>query len=332
MDRPVLNQVKKFITEMEDIRIGQRNISIQFFGGEPLVEWETLKVFVTEMKDLCRALYDKEPRFGMTTNGTLLNDERLQFLKKHNINLLLSLDGRKNVHDVHRKNKDGEGSFDKIPLALIMSYFPNVQIRPTITPETIDGWSNELEWFYSIGLTNVATEVNYEGEWTDEKLEIARKEFEKIAKLYLKKRKAGQKIWLKFVEDARMNVNVKEQKGVVCGTANNSIAIDAAGNIYACQRWATAGSRDFAIGNVFDGFNEEKLRQAQSLVRENMKPEVSDCSECLARYHCRGGCNAVNHWLCGQREIIPEIYCKFQRIWTEIAVKVLLITGELCSK
>ena len=139
-------------------------------------------------------------------------------------------------------------------------------------------------------------------------------------------------MWMKFIDDARAAVGMNRQVGPVCGTARNSLAIDAAGLIYACQRYAAFSNPDLNIGNIWDGLNEARLKETQDLLRENMFPDPASgftCDDCVARWTCRGGCNAMNFQTCGDRKMIMTNHCIFHKMWAEIALKALARTGEL---
>ena len=332
----MLEQLRIFLTEEEDKRLGDHSLNIQFFGGEPTIEWENLTWFVENFSAYYKKLHPgRKVRWGMTTNATLLNSERLEFLKKWNMQPLLSIDGRPETHDHHRKTVGGGGSHHLIPLDLILKYFPTPEIRPTITPDTIEDWVADLRWFHDKGLYIVATEVAYEADWTDEKMEIARQVYKKLADIYVERRRAGLPVWMKFIEDGLGFLSSDKQTGYVCGIARGLMAIDASGKIYACQRYASFSRPELAIGDIWKGFDEHKLAWTQELKREDMFPDPKsgfNCDDCIARWSCRGGCNAMNFQCNGDRRMILASHCKFHRMWAEIALIALARTGELWGK
>lgn len=333
MSSETLERLKVFLTREEHLRLGDHDVNIQFFGGEPTMEWYKLEKFIEEFSELWSRLYGTNVRWGMTTNGTLLNEDRLKFLKRHNLIPLLSIDGRRETHNTHRKNRGGGGSFDDIPLDLILKYFPSPEIRPTITPETVADWCNDLEWFYEQGLFLIATEVAYEADWGPDAMAAARHTFERLGEIYVQRRKAGLPVWMKFIEDGLGCLGRSEQRGHVCGTARGLVAIDSQGLLYSCQRYASFSNPDVALGNIWSGFDEHKLAEAQLLKREDMFPMSGfNCSDCVARWRCRGGCNAMNYQVNGDRRNILFNYCLFTRMWAEITLKVLARTGELWGK
>lgn len=333
MKPETLEQVKRFIADFESRRIsGPRDVTIQFFGGEPTMYWDVLEDFIVNFSAMYQGIHGQKIHWGMTTNGTLLDRRRLSFMKLYDMKPLLSIDGRRETHDLHRKKVNGSGSFDDIPIDLIREFFPNCEIRPTITPETVEDWDKDLEWFHSQGFYTVATEVAYEREWDSHSFEKARKLYEKLADKYVAMRKAGQKFWMKFIDDSRNCIGQTRKTGPVCGIARNSVAIDADGDLFSCQRFASFSDKSLALGNVFDGFNQEKLQEANNLRREEMSPVYGsgfDCNDCVALWRCMGGCNAMNYQVCGDRRNIPANFCKFQRMWAEIGLLALARTGEL---
>lgn len=315
-----------------------RNPSIQFFGGEPTYEWVMLQKFVNRAKDVAKQLGRQAPKFGMTTNGTLLTEERLLWLKEQGMQPLLSVDGRKATHDRNRKfrgNKGKASSWERIPLKRIAELWPAIEIRPSIMPETAGEFDLDVRFLMDeMGFTNVATEVVYEQAWSENQLAAARGMFGRLADLYIERKGKGRPCFLKFIEDVRKGLRGGGQaaKGTVCGTGRNSIGITAEGKLYPCQRWAGYQEKaaDFCYGDVWGGADEIRLARIQSMMREHMKPEEGfDCSTCPARYHCMGGCNAMNWEVTGARERIAALHCRFLRMQAPIALEALARTGEL---
>jgi uncharacterized protein len=335
MTRETIEQVKLFLTRDEELRIGAHETSVQFFGGEPTLRWDDLQCFVTEFTALYDKLYGRKVRWGMTTNATQLTRERLEFMKQYGITPLLSIDGRPETHDIHRRCIDGSGSSQLIDIDLIREYFPTAEIRPTITPESIENWMDDVKWFHSKGFYIVATEVAYEANWTDEKMAAARRTYEALADVYVERRMTGQPAWMKFIEDGLAFAGVPEQKGKVCGIGLGGLAIDSAGKLYACQRYASMSDPSLALGDIWRGLDEHKLATAQNLSREDMVPDPASgyqCAGCVARWRCRGGCNAMNYQVTGDRRYITKSHCDFHRMWAEISLVALARTGELFGK
>ena len=336
MTRDMATKVMAWIIFDEEKRLPNRNINIQFFGGEPTLRWDIIEYVVDTMKAASDEwLGGRNIRFGMTTNATLLDEEKMKWLSGNGITPLFSIDGRRETHDKHRVYADGRGSWDNIDIDLILKYFKNPEIRPTIMPDTVEHWIDDVRWFHSKGLYMIATEVDYSADWTDEAMAKAWVAYNQMADLYIELKKKGQKAWFKFVDDGRNFLGSRKQTGHVCGVGRGSIAIDAFGKLYSCQRYASFSDSSVSLGDVESGFDMEKLKQANSLKREDMFPDPKsgfNCETCHARYRCRGSCNAENYQELGDRRIITESHCKFLRMWTTIAFRALAATGELWDK
>ena len=280
MDKKTVDSAIDFIMYEEPKRIKRNGLSIQFFGGEPTIQWDMLVYIVEQIRKIGQETNQKNIRFGMTTNGTLLNEDRISWMKKNKIMPLLSVDGRKETHNKHRVYANGKGSWDDIPFDTFLKYFPNPEIRPTILPDTVGDWIEDLKWFHSKGCYTVATEVAYEADWDDEAMQKAFKTYSQMAMIYVDLKKKGQKCWMKFIEDGKGFLGKKKQTGHVCGIARNSVAIDAKGDLYACQRYASFRNPVLILGNVFDGWDEVKLRQTNNFKREMMSPDPKSGFDC----------------------------------------------------
>jgi len=336
MTKDMATKVMAWIIFDEEERLPNRNISIQFFGGEPTLRWDIIEYVVDTMKEASiEWLGGRNIRFGMTTNATLLTEEGMQWLSSNGITPLFSIDGRHETHDKHRVYADGRGSWSNIDIDLILKYFKNPEIRPTIMPDTVEHWIEDVRWFHSKGLYMVATEVDYSADWTDEAMAKAWVAYNEMADLYIELKRKGQKAWFKFIDDGRNFLGSRKQTGHVCGVGRGSIAIDASGKLYSCQRYASFSDPSVSLGDVENGFDMVKLQQANSLKREDMFPDPDsgfNCETCHARYRCRGSCNAENYQELGDRRKITASHCKFLRMWTTIAFRALASTGELWDK
>lgn len=330
MDEKTAAATIAFVAAQE--RAHNRPVSFQFFGGEPTSRWNELVRFIRDARAVLGAM-GKRPRFGMTTNATLLDEERMITLRQNDVTVLFSIDGRPETHDRHRRLADGSGSARLIRMDLIQRYFPNAEIRPTIMPDTVATWMDDLRWFYAQEFFTVATEVCYEAEWTAETLDAARRTYEAMAEEYVRRKRARLPVWMKFIEDARSFIGQSDGRwGDVCGTAKQTLAIDADGGVFACQRYASYSDPALRIGDVGRGVDPARLAAVQALRREWMTPPPRPgllCDECVARHRCRGNCNASNFQLCGDRRTIHESYCVFLKMWAKIAFWALAATGEL---
>ncbi len=330
MSEGVMLQVIEYIVNDDSFMV-----HVQFFGGEPLIRWEQLQEFVIIAKEKAK-IKEKNIQFGMTTNGTLLDEKKLTWLKENNISFLLSHDGIQKAHDHFRKYANGRGSFDDIDLALISKYFPDIQIRPTITPETIEFFADSVRFFARFGFRNIATEPAYEKSvnWKETDFQKLAKVYEELASMYAKAKLQGEKPFIfKFIEDARRGIrnqkmNIKPA-GFLCGIGKNSYGIDAMGRIYPCQRYASNLDPRTVIGDVWNGIEKDKLENFWwKIKRENMK-SFANCKECKVAFACFGGCNACNYEEYGDPLQIHENFCEYLRVAIPIGVKALKATKEV---
>ena len=130
-------------------------------------------------------------------------------------------------------------------------------------------WTMKLQlvngWFHSKGLYTVATEVDYEAEWNDEAMAKAWATYNEMADMYIDLKRKGQKAWFKFIDDGRNFLGSRQQFGSVCGVGKGSVAIDAEGKLFACQRYASFSDPSLSLGDVVNGWDETKLKQTNSL-------------------------------------------------------------------
>ena len=300
----------------------RRNLEVDFFGGEPLLNFGVVKQIVAYARSL-EEKYNKNFRFTLTTNALLLNDEITDFLNKEMSNVVLSLDGRKEVNDHMRMKKDGSGSFDAI--------VPNIQrfvekrgnkdyyIRGTFTRENTD-FTKDIEEYLALGFKNLSMEpvvTTADYGIREEDLPKIMDEYEKLAALYIEKRKAGCGFtFFHFMIDLDGGpCAIKRLKG--CGSGTEYVAITPYGEIYPCHQFV--GQDGFEIGNVDTGITNfelvKKFKEANLYTKDK-------CDKCFAKFFCSGGCPA-NSWNFS-RDInkVYETGCKMQRKRVECAIMI----------
>lgn len=313
-----------------------KNINVHFFGGEPTFNWSIVRNLVSIGNVMARDAGIKVD-WSMTTNGTLLNVEMLDWMQENfrkNTPFLLSLDGRKETHDKHRLQVNGKGSFDKIPIDEILKRFPNLEIRPTIEPDTVADWFEDFCWLRNRGFKNIAIEIDYEAGWSDVQVVAYEKLLEQLGRYYMVAKKSGSPIRMKWIDGVRGSLaSGQVPSGKMCGVAYNCSAIDHQGYIMPCQRYASYNDPDtYAIGHVTKGIDEFKLLSAQNLTRDMVRGDVSegyDCSSCPAWFTCFKGCNAANRKWNGKREVSIANHCRMFRLDVKMALSVLGELGEL---
>ena len=313
---------KKAIDYLIKNSAGRRNLEVDFFGGEPLLNFEVVKQITGYARSIEKQ-NKKNFRFTLTTNALLLNDEVTEFLNREMSNVVLSLDGRKEVNDRMRMKKDGSGSFDAI--------VPNIQrfvqlrgdkdyyIRGTFTRGNKD-FTRDIEEYLNLGFKNlsmepVVTDADYGIK--EEDLPEIMDEYEKLAALYIKKRKEHDGFtFFHFMIDLDGGpCAVKRLKG--CGSGTEYVAVTPFGEIYPCHQFV--GQEGFKIGDLDSGITEKAL--VETFKKANLYTKDS-CDKCFAKFFCSGGCPA-NSWNFS-RDINKtyEIGCRMLRKRTECAIMI----------
>lgn len=303
----------------------RKNLEVDFFGGEPLMNFDLVKKLVAYGREEEKK-YDKHFRFTITTNGMLLNKEIEDFINENMDNVVLSIDGRKEINDEMRPTINGKGSYDVIVpkfKELIdkrgdKDYF----IRGTFTNENLD-FSEDLKDFYSHGFkkTSIEPVVTDEREpyaIREEHLDKILSEYEKMSKDYIEIRKKDKDFsFFHFIIDLSQGPCIVKRT-VGCGAGSEYVAITPQGEIYPCHQFV--GEEEFLLGNVDDGILNPELRDKfkNSNVYTN-----EDCPSCWARYYCSGGCHANAYYSNKDISKPYKVGCAMEKKRIECAISVL---------
>lgn len=307
------------------------NIEVDLFGGEPLMAFDMIKQLVDYAKSIEKQV-NKNIRFTITTNGLLLNDEIIEYLNKNMKNIILSIDGRKEVNDNMRLTATGTGSYDII-IDKIRKLIDGREegkeyyLRGTYTHQNLD-FSNDFmhlanEGFKEISLEPVVVKDNPEISIEFDDLEQIYGEYDKIYRYLKEMIDQGKKI-----NFYHYNINLQGGPCVykrvsACGAGFEYIAITPSGDIYPCHQFV--GKREFIIGNVNE-ISKNKIREPQ-IVNEFKDANIykkDDCNKCWARFYCSGGCQANNYEFTNSILKPYKVGCFLQkkRIEMAIALKV----------
>ena len=278
----------------------RRNLDIDFFGGEPLMNWPLVKRLV----EYCESegpKHNKDIRLTITTNCVLLDDEKIDYINEHFKNCVLSIDGRKEVHDHMRPNVGGQGSWDKVVSnikKIVAKRKGEYYLRGTYTAYNKDFSEDVLalaEIAPNLSIEPVVCSPDMPWALVKEDLPQLKAEYEKLAKAILERRWEGKELnFFHFMLDGDHSPCLfKRLKG--CGVGQEYCAVTPDGDIYPCHQ--LVGEEEFLLGNVLQGglFKDAKRDDLQKRFSERLLQHPEVCEKCWARYYCGGGC-AANAW------------------------------------
>ncbi len=300
----------------------RRNLEVDFFGGEPLMNFEVVKELVKYGREQ-EKLYNKKFRFTLTTNGILLNDEVEEFLNKEMSNVVLSIDGRKEVNDLMRPSRNGKGSYDIIIPKFIKlaedRNQTNYYVRGTFTRNNLD-FSEDVKHFAELGFKQISVEPVVslpEESYSIREEDIPKifEEYDKLAKYMLKKKKEGKDFnFFHFMIDLSGGPCVAKRLSG-CGSGTEYLAVTPWGDLYPCHQFV--GETEYLMGNVHEGIQRTDLREDFKQCNVYSKDH---CKECFARFYCSGGCAANSYKFKGQIDDTYDIGCELQRKRVECAI------------
>ena len=298
------------------------NLEVDFFGGEPLMNWQVVKDLVAYGRSL-EEPYNKKFRFTLTTNGVLLNDEVLEFANKEMANIVLSIDGRKEVHDKMRPFRGGQGSYD-----MIVPKFQKVAesreqtdyyLRGTFTHHNLD-FSQDVLHLADLGFKQVSVEpvvAPPEEDYaiTKEDIPFLLEEYDRLAKEMIERRKNGQRFnFFHFMIDLQGGPCVAKRLSG-CGSGTEYLAVTPWGDFYPCHQFV--GQDKFLMGNVDDGIVNTDIRDEFKCCNVYAKEE---CKKCFAKFYCSGGCAVNAYNFTGSINGTYDIGCELQRKRVECAI------------
>ncbi len=299
-------------------------LEVDFFGGEPLMCLETIKNVVAYARGEGEKA-GKKFLFTTTTNALLLDDDAIDFFNREMENVVLSLDGRKEVHDAIRKTKNGKGSFDYV-IENVKKFVrsrgdKSYYVRGTFTAKNLD-FSKDVIFlaengFDSISMEPVVTDID-DLAIKEEHLPAVLDEYENLCEEYLGKYDKGEGFnFFHFNIDLEGGVCLRK-KVSACGAGNEYFSVVPNGDIYPCHQFA--GDKDFYMGNVFEGISVESIRDnfaSSSLFTRE------ECGDCFAKFICSGGCAANNYHYRGDINKPYKITCEMMKKRIECGMHVL---------
>ena len=306
------------------------NLEVDFFGGEPLMNWQVVKELVEYGRSLEKP-HNKKFRFTLTTNGVLLNDEILAFANKEMSNVVLSIDGRKEIHDYMRPFRGGQGSYD-----LIVPKFQkvaesrnqmNYYVRGTYTHHNLDFSRDVLHLadlgFQQISVEPVVAEPADDYAIREEDLPVLKEEYDKLAVEMLRRKKEGKPFnFFHFMIDLEGGPCVAKRLSG-CGSGTEYLAVTPWGDLYPCHQFV--GKEEFLMGNVKEGILRTDLQDEFKCCNVYAKDK---CKKCFAKFYCSGGCAANSYNFHGNINDAYDVGCELQRKRIECAIMLKAASAE----
>ncbi len=310
---------------------GERtNLEVDFFGGEPLMNWQVVKDIVSYARSL-EAEHHKHFRFTLTTNGVLVDDEVIDFANREMHNVVMSLDGRREVHDRFRKDYAGHGSYD-----VIVPKFQkfarargdrDYYIRGTFTHYNTD-FTNDILHMADLGFTQLSMEPvvcapDDPCALTEEDMPVLFAQYELLAREMLRREKEGRGFtFYHYMVDLTHGPCIyKRISG--CGSGTEYMAVTPWGDLYPCHQFVNDPA--YLLGNVWDGVTNTAVRDDFKLCNAYARPE---CQDCWAKLYCSGGCPANAYHASGSIRGIYEQGCRLFRKRMECAIMMQVARSE----
>ena len=300
------------------------NLEVDFFGGEPLMNWQVVKDLVAYGRSLEKP-HNKKFRFTLTTNGVLLNDEILEFANREMSNIVLSIDGRKEVNDKMRPFRGGQGSYD-----LIVPKFQkvaesrdqmNYYVRGTFTRNNLD-FAEDVKHLADLGFKQISVEpvVAEPSEpyaLREEDLPALMEEYDKLAVELIKRHKEGKGVnFFHFMIDLSGGPCVAKRLSG-CGSGTEYLAVTPWGDFYPCHQFV--GKEEFLMGNVDEGILRKDIQDEFKCCNVYAKEK---CRKCFAKFYCSGGCAANSYNFHGNINDAYDLGCELQKKRVECAIMI----------
>lgn len=327
MSFEVGKQALDFLIENSGTR---KNLEVDFFGGEPLMNWEVVKQLVEYARSVEKEK-GKNFRFTLTTNGMLIDDEVIEFSNREMSNVVLSLDGRKEINDLTRVDYAGNGSYDRI-VPKFQKFVEarggkNYYMRGTFTHANPD-FTKDIFHMADLGFTELSMEPvvcksDDPAALTKEDVEVVKEQYEVLAKDMLRREKDGKPItFYHYMIDLTGGPCIyKRISG--CGSGTEYMAVTPWGDLYPCHQFV--GEEKFKLGDVWHGVTNDALRDDFRSCNVYARKE---CSDCWAKLYCSGGCAANAYHATGTIKGIYETGCELFKKRIECAIMMKVAESE----
>ena len=308
----------------------RRNLEVDFFGGEPLMNWDVVKQLVAYARSIEKE-HNKNFRFTLTTNGLLIDDEVIDFLNKEMSNVVLSLDGRREVHDLFRKDYAGNGSYERIvpkfKRLVEARGGKDYYVRGTFTHNNVD-FTNDIFHMADLGFTELSMEPvvcapTDPCALTKEDMPKIFEQYEILAKEMIKRKKEGRPFtFYHYMLDLK-NGPCIYKRITGCGSGTEYMAVTPWGELFPCHQFV--GDPKYSLGNIYDGITNTAIQDEFRSCNAYTRPE---CADCWARLYCSGGCAANAYHATGSINGVYEYGCELFKKRIECAVMMQVAEAD----
>ena len=322
LDKEMLKDILDFIIDLESNKDSDA-FAVNFMGGEPLLKKELIYQAVNYIKEKCK----KKVLYYITTNGSLLNEEMISWMKENDFFVRISIDGNKETHKKNRLQKDGNSAYATIMqnLKFIKKSGLKYTIRMTVANNTLDQIYDNVIYFQTLGFDklSIVLDINMQFGKTEE--DIFRKQMKKIASYYLNTVDDNPNLSIDLINGKMFGLLTESDKGfTMCGAGLTSFCIMPDGNIYPCAY--VTNDEAFKIGNIKNGID---IELAQNLPRELFRKEFRDFLECTVKNMCHSmKCGYMNYIKSGFINVPAEIICRQEKLIYPILKDVLYELGK----
>ncbi len=298
-----------------------KDIHVSLMGGEPLLRFKLIKKLVPFAKR--RAVqHGKCISFGITTNGTLVTDEVVEFWRRWDMGFHTSIDGTPDVQDRNRPTTSGKGSSRLVEQSAkrILAYRRNTTARCTVVPSSVGAIVSSYKYFRSIGYEDIAFVPGGHRDWDEASLRLFELQIWELADLLMADLRAGRPIVLKGVDEYARAQLQQERFEHPCGAARGTVLIDIHGDIWPCHRWNKESEADWRLGSIYEQFDD--AARAPLEVPSFVSLLENDCATCPANQMCSGGCPAENLEDTGTVYRRHENACRLTRVYARVGKHV----------
>ncbi len=295
-----------------------RSLDLGLFGGEPLLRFDLVREIVTYTYRRTREIF-VPVRIGITTNGTLVSPEALDYFAEQGINLCFSIDGPEDVHDRNRCHHNGSGSFVEVVdnLELAIQRLGVVEVNAVVGPDTLFDVPRTLDFFINLGVPVIHLSPNIKATWPREACDHFDDIYRQVAEQYIACYQRGKEIALNIIDSkAILFVKGGYSPSDKCSMGDGEWGVAPSGNLYPCERFiGEDDDQTFSLGNIRTGLNQAR-RCAQHLKRGNRREE---CSNCFYTRFCMSWCGCTNWFMSGESNMPAPVLCAMEKAAIEAA-------------